>query len=128
MARGQVKAAWGPLRAVFDEGTVAGLADVELLARFVERRSEAAFEAIVQRHGPMVVDVCRRALRDPNDADDAAQATFLVLARRAGTVRASGSLAGWLYGVARRVAARARVDSARRRAVEARGGVSLHAE
>ena len=120
MARGRVEAAWGPLRAVFEDGAVAGLADGELLDRFVGRRSEAAFEAIVHRHGPMVRDVCRRVLGDPHDAEDAAQATFLVLARRAGTVRASGSLASWLYGVARRVSARVRADTARRRSIEAR--------
>ena len=110
MTRGRGEMPWGPLRAVFEDGPVAGLSDGELLERFVDRRSEAAFEAIVRRHGPMVRDVCQRVLRDPHDADDAAQATFLVLARRAGTVRSSGSLASWLYGVARRVSARLRAD------------------
>ena len=100
---------------LFGPGTVAGLSEGELLERFVARRDEAAFEALVARHGPMVLGVCRRALRDPHDADDAFQATFLILARRAGAIRDGDLLARWLFGVARRVSARARVLAGRRR-------------
>src|SRR5437660_793433 len=82
--------------------------DGELLGRFLASRDEGAFAALVKRHGPMVLGVCRRALRSHQDAEDALQATFVVLVRKAGTIRHTESLAGWLYGVARRTAARAR--------------------
>ena len=77
--------------------------------------SEAAFTALVERHGPMVLGVCRAVLGDRHDAEDACQATFLVLAQRAGLIRRGDSVASWLYGVARRVALRARREAARRR-------------
>ena len=88
--------------------TVLGATEGQLVARFVAARDEAAFEAIVRRHGPMVLGVCRAAVLDPGDADDAFQATFLVLARRAGSFRAGAPLAPWLHGIARRVARRPR--------------------
>ena len=87
--------------------------------------AEAAFEVLVLRHGPMVLRVCRNLLRDPNDAQDAFQATFLVLVRRSGSIRKLESVGGWLYGVACRVAARARVESARRRAAEERAALRV---
>ncbi len=101
-------------------GTVAGMSDAELLCRFCLRQgdaSELAFTALVARHGPMVWDVCRQILREPNDADDAFQATFLVLVRKAHSLRFTESLGPWLYGVACRVAvkARANVGKLRRR-------------
>jgi RNA polymerase sigma factor (sigma-70 family) len=103
------------LRALYTVGAVGGLTDGHLLERFADRRDEAAFEALVDRHGPMVLRVCRGLLADPHDVEDAFQATFLVLVRRAGSVSKADSVASWLFGVARRVAARARVDAARRR-------------
>jgi len=90
--------------------------DAQLLSRFVAQRDQAAFAGLVARHGPMVLGVCRRALADPGEVEDAFQATFLVLVRRAGSVRAGDSLGRWLYGVARRVAAKARARSLRSRA------------
>jgi RNA polymerase sigma factor (sigma-70 family) len=103
---------------LFRDGTSVGLGDGDLLARFVARRDEAAFEALVSRHGPMVLGVCRRMLNDPHDADDAFQATFLVLVRKAPGIRDADRLAPWLYGVAHRVAGRARIRAIRRAANE----------
>lgn len=82
-----------------------GVPDAELLRRFAHTRDEAAFELLVWRHGPMVLGLCRRAIRDEQLAEDAFQAVFLVLARKSGSVR--GNLGGWLFKVARRVAHRA---------------------
>jgi RNA polymerase sigma factor (sigma-70 family) len=92
--------------------------DTELLQRFLANREEAAFEALVQRHGPMVLSVCRYLVQNAADAEDAFQATFLVLVRRAASIRKPELLGNWLYGVAHRVAARARGQAARRRARE----------
>src|SRR5262245_5141155 len=94
--------------------------DGALVERFLRTRDEAAFTAMLRRHGPMVLRVCRRVLPRPHDAEDAFQATFLVLARRAGTLRKRASLASWLHGVADRVALEARGQSARRRRLEGR--------
>jgi RNA polymerase sigma factor (sigma-70 family) len=92
--------------------------DVGLLARFAAERDEAAFAELVQRHGPMVLGVCRRILRDVHDADDVFQATFLVLARKAGALDAQRPLGSWLYTVARNLALEHRASAARRQARE----------
>ncbi len=102
------------LRRLFEFGTTSGLSETELLDRFARSRDESAFETLVARHGPMVMGVCRRLLADPTDADDAFQATFLVLARRAGSIARPERLASWLHGVARKVALRARKMRAQR--------------
>ncbi|MFO0953121.1 MAG: RNA polymerase sigma factor [Isosphaeraceae bacterium] len=104
---------------LFQLGSNAGLAEGQLLERFAQRQDESAFEAILARHGPMVLGVCRRVLGDGHAADDAFQATFLVLVRKARTLGPRDPVGNWLYGVACRVATRARCDAARRRAVEA---------
>ena len=92
-----------------------GLSEWELLERYLDRRDEVAFEALVARHGPMVLAVCRRMLFDPSDVDDAFQATFLVLVRRARHLGPGDAIGPWLHGVATRVALKARCDAARRR-------------
>src|SRR4051794_27288279 len=90
------------------------LADGELLTRVFRDREDAAFAAIVQRHGPLVYGVCRRILNDASDADDAFQATFLVLVRKGGTLRDPSRLGNWLFGVAQRTARNARAKAALR--------------
>ncbi len=94
---------------------VEGLSDGQLLDCFLARREEAAFEALVRRHGPMVLGVCRRVLRHSQDAEDAFQATFLVLARKASSVSPRERVGPWLYGVACRTALKAKAFAARRR-------------
>ena len=101
-------------------GTVASLGPGQLLERFAADRDEAAFEALVTRHGPMVLGTCRRMLSDPLDVEDAFQATFLVLARKAGSIQDADRLGPWLHGVARRVATRSRALSGRRKSFERR--------
>ena len=106
------------LRTLFEVGTVVGRSDGELLDLFLTTggpAAELAFAALVEWHGPMVWRVCRDVLRESNDADDAFQATFLILARRAGAIRKRSSLGPWLYGVALRVARSARNRAVRRR-------------
>jgi RNA polymerase sigma factor (sigma-70 family) len=95
----------------------AGLTDEQLLGCFIERRDDAAFAALIKRHGPMVWGVCRRLLNH-HDAEDAFQATFLVLVRKAASVLPRGMLANWLYGVAHQTALQARRTATRRRAKE----------
>lgn len=97
------------------------LSDGLLLERYLHRRDEAAFAALVSRYGPLVLGVCERVLVDSNDAEDAFQATFLVLVRKAGSLDRSGTLSHWLYTVAYRTAVKARISAARRRAHERQG-------
>ena len=95
-----------------------GLTDADLLARFAADQDETAFAVLVRRYGPLVRGVCRRVLHHDHDTEDAFQATFLVLARKAGTIHKHESLWSWLYKVAYRIALRARAGKARRRAQE----------
>jgi RNA polymerase sigma factor (sigma-70 family) len=104
------------------------LTDAELLERFRTQRDEGAFTLLVQRHGPMVLGVCRRLLGDLHGAEDAFQATFLVFSHKATSIHKDGSLAAWLHGVAQRVARRARRSALRRREQERRSAVKARAE
>ena len=97
------------------------LTDAQLLDRFIARRDEPAFAALMVRHGPMVLCLCRQMLRDVQDAEDAFQAAFLVLARNAASIRKRPSLSAWLYGVAYKVSARLRGRAERRRTRERPG-------
>ena len=111
------------LEILFKVGTHCGLSDAELLERFLCSHGEAAefaFEGLVMRHGPVVFDVCLKILGDAHDAQDAFQATFLILATRARSIMKQRSVGCWLHGVALRVARRARSDAARRRLRERR--------
>jgi RNA polymerase sigma factor (sigma-70 family) len=109
------------LSSLFRVGTLAGVPDAQLLERFVAGRDEAgemAFGALVERHGPMVLRVCQSVLGHRHDAEDAFQVTFLILARKAGSIRKQRFLGSWLHGVAYRVALRAQTASRRRLARE----------
>ena len=126
MTSGPSKATLCQLGTLFRVGSFGGMSDPELLERFAGRvgddeAAERAFEALVERHGPMVLAVCRSVLGDRHEAEDAFQASFLVLARRARSIRRRDSVGPWLHGVAQRVSARLKARAARRRVVEARG-------
>jgi RNA polymerase sigma factor (sigma-70 family) len=100
------------------EGAGAGLSDEQLLNAFIARKDEDAFQTLVRRHGPMVLGVCRRVLRNRQDVEDAFQASFLVLVRKASSLKRRESLANWLHGVAHRTALKARAMNARRQGRE----------
>ncbi len=126
MPSGQTGATLQHIRTLFHVGAIGGLSDRQLLERLDQRGSEGAelaFRVLVERHGPMVFRVCRSVLRDPNDADDAFQATFLVLVRRAGSLWVHDSLGPWLHQVAHRTAVCARSAAARRWRHEAAASV-----
>src|SRR5579864_1435343 len=123
MQRRSNNAVMEAMHTLFHVGTVGRMTDGQLLERFICRRDESAeiaFRALVERYGPMVLGVCRSVLHDPHDSEDAFQATFLVLVRKANSIRNCNSLGSWLYGVAHRVAVRAKVTLARRRVHERR--------
>lgn len=119
------------IRAVYSVGTFAGLGDGQLLERFTTRQGEAAelaFATIVERHGPMVYRICRRVLQDAHEAEDAFQATLLVLVRKASGLRDQNSVGHWLSGVAWRVALDARCSATRRKQHETRHAKAIRAE
>jgi RNA polymerase sigma factor (sigma-70 family) len=111
MASGQLSTVIRHLLHVVGAPAVGGLSDAQLLERFVRSRDEAAFEVLVWRHGAMVLGTCRRLLRREQDAEDAFQATFLALVRKAGSIGRRAALASWLYKVAYRIALRVRATA-----------------
>ncbi len=114
MASGTLRTNLNHLRDLFDTGTAVGLGDAELLRRYADAGDGSAFETLVIRYGPMVASTCRAILRDPDDAEDVFQATFLVLARKAGSIRAGEALGGWLLRVASRAAMQRNIEARRR--------------
>ncbi len=113
------------IRKLTDAHVAARQEDAQLLERFVRMRDEAAFEALIQRHGPMVLRVCRRALGHAQDAEDVFQATFLLLSRKAASLRDRAGVGSWLFGVASRLARKARTAARRRAAHEARAPMRI---
>jgi RNA polymerase sigma factor (sigma-70 family) len=122
MASGSLARALDRLHRTSGLGSLRERTDVQLLEGFADRGEETAFEELVRRHGPMVFGVCRRLLGAAADADDAFQAVFLVLVLRARSIRKRASVGSWLYGVAYRVASRARADARRRHTAHRRLG------
>ncbi|AGA25937.1 RNA polymerase sigma factor, sigma-70 family [Singulisphaera acidiphila DSM 18658] len=112
MAQKQGRTIQAQIQTLFNEGVTAGLTDGQLLERFTTRRgpaAEQAFASLVERHGPMVLGACRKILRDDHQAEDAVQATFLVLAHKGGSLWVQDSLGPWLHRVACRIAVRAKI-------------------
>jgi RNA polymerase sigma factor (sigma-70 family) len=118
LATAQINRVIQHLRRVVLSQDAAGRTDGQLLESFISQKDEAAFEALVHRHGPMVLAVCRRVLRNYHDAEDAFQAAFLILARKSSSVRPRERVANWLHGVAYRTALKARAMTAKRQARE----------
>ncbi len=116
MASGGLRVLPRAIRMLFEVGTVGGLTDGQLLEQFAARKTEAgeaAFAALVARHGPMVLSVCGGLLGDAHDAEDAFQATFLILAKKSRSIRDPDLLGNWLYGVARKTAQKAKARRGR---------------
>jgi RNA polymerase sigma factor (sigma-70 family) len=118
MATNGARVDFGALIKALDARNAEDKTDGQLLEQFLNQRDEAAFAALVRRHGPMVLGVCRRILGNQADAHDAFQATFIVLVRKATSLTSRSVVGDWLHGVARRTALRARANAARRRATE----------
>src|SRR6202011_5898200 len=118
MAAGQLNSLVRHIRRVVQRHNDGETPDGELLKRFVAHRDEAAFATLVRRYGPLVFGVCQRVLHHRQDAEDAFQATFLVLLHRAGSIARPELLGNWLYGVAYYTAKNAKISAARRRARE----------
>src|SRR6516164_1569915 len=116
MATSQMNRVIQHLRSVVGDG--AEMTDERLLEDYISHRDNVAFAALVRRHGPMVWGVCRRVLRNHHDAEDAFQATFLVLVRKAASISSRELLANWLYGVAHQTALKASAAAGKRKGRE----------
>jgi RNA polymerase sigma factor (sigma-70 family) len=124
MPAGQLDGVIRQLRKVALLGRGAELDDAQLLERFIARRDDGAFAVLVRRHGPMVLGVCQRVLRNRTDAEDAFQATFVVFVRKAASIRPRAKLASWLYGVAHKTALKAKAMDRKRRIKERAAGTA----
>jgi RNA polymerase sigma factor (sigma-70 family) len=124
MASGQLGQVWQRLRGLVGKAPEPP-ADAQLLERFTASQDMAAFEALVERYGPLVLGVCRRVLGNTHDAEDAFQATFLVFARRAGSIHSQGAVGSWLCGTAYRISLKAKTAIARRRDQERHAGNTM---
>jgi RNA polymerase sigma factor (sigma-70 family) len=120
MSQAQLDPMLRHIRKLVGAAAIQDLSDAQLLWRFVSAREETAFAALVERHGRLVWSVCWQVLRHQQDAEDAFQATFLVLARQAKALCRSETVAGWLYRVAYRLATKAGMNMARQRTLEKR--------
>ena len=118
MATGRLRGVIRKLRKLSLSANSPTLTDGELLQLFISRRDESAFEALLRRHGPMVLATCRRLLVHTHDAEDAFQATFLILVRKATSIVPRDMVGNWLYGVACRAALKVKTAAARRRLKE----------
>src|SRR5438045_9253112 len=123
MATGPLAGTLGFLRRLATPAELSAQSDADLLACFAAERDESAFAALVRRHGARVLGVCRRVLGHEQDAEDAFQATFLVLARKADSVRWQESVGHWLHEAAFRISLKARASGARRRVREKEAGM-----
>ncbi len=121
MSQGDLAPVQSSLVRLLTHGTMTGAGESQILERFLAHDDDSAFEALLTRHGPMVLATCHRILDDPHDVEDAFQATFLVLVRKAPSIRDQAVLGPWLHGVARRVAVRCRANTRRRRQRERSG-------
>jgi RNA polymerase sigma factor (sigma-70 family) len=126
MAKGQLNAVLHYLRRPFETRAMAALTDRQLLERFLQTGEEQAFTGMLQRHAAMVLSVAHRVLHNLHDAEDVFQATFLVLAKKAGMIRRRQALAGWLYQVAYHLALRVKAENAQRHAQERRFAIMIH--
>src|ERR1700730_1386429 len=118
MRNGQRGGVSEPTKPIHDATLDGELTDRQLLRQFADRRDPAAFATLIERHGPVVLGVCRRVLNHEQEAEDAFQATFRVLVRKAGALERPELLGNWLFGVAYRTAQKARARLARRRHIE----------
>src|SRR5712691_2148448 len=128
MSSTQVGAVLGYIRKLAADRQDKDLPDRQLLERFAAHRDEAAFAALLKRHGPMVLGVCRSVLHNLHDAEDAFQAAFLVLTRKAGSIHRREAVSSWLHRVAYHLAVDAQADAARRRVLEKRAAVMPSAD
>jgi RNA polymerase sigma factor (sigma-70 family) len=122
MTNSALKTVIHDLRRLADTNGARCETDKQLLERFLVNRDESAFATLVRRHGRLVLSACRRVLADEADIEDAFQATFLVLLRKASSVRWQASVGNWLFGVAHRIAVQARANALRRRNRETEAG------